>query len=45
MGLALHRNVQLTTRVFLVLLITVQIFAYFLGGIFIPMILIVSLWE
>ncbi|AYZ35872.1 MFS transporter [Chryseobacterium indologenes] len=44
MGLALHRNVQLTTRVFLVLLITVQIFAYFLGGIFIPMILIVSLW-
>lgn len=43
-GLALHRNVQLTTRVFLVLLITVQIFAYFLGGIFIPMILIVSLW-
>ncbi|WP_185286342.1 MFS transporter [Chryseobacterium indologenes] len=44
MGLALHRNVQLTTRVFLVLLITVQIFAYFMGGIFIPMILIVSLW-
>nr|WP_315028059.1 MFS transporter [uncultured Chryseobacterium sp.] len=44
MGIALHKNVQLTTRLFLLLLITVQIFAYFLGGIFIPMIIIVSLW-
>ncbi|MFZ4928502.1 MFS transporter [Chryseobacterium sp. Mn2064] len=43
-GIALHKNVQLTTRLFLLLLITVQIFAYFLGGIFIPMIIIVSLW-
>ncbi|PWN71364.1 MFS transporter [Chryseobacterium phosphatilyticum] len=44
MGLALSKNVQLTTRLFLLLLITVQILAYFLGGLFIPMIIIVSLW-
>ncbi|MDG4654807.1 MFS transporter [Chryseobacterium arthrosphaerae] len=44
MGLALNRNVKITTRVFLLLLITVQVLAYFLGGIFIPMIIIVSLW-
>ncbi len=44
MGLALNRNVKITTRVFLLLLITVQVLAYFLGGVFIPMIIIVSLW-
>ncbi|MCL8538052.1 MFS transporter [Chryseobacterium gallinarum] len=44
MGVALHKNVQLTSRLFLILLITVQILAYYLGGIFIPMIIIVSLW-
>ncbi|WP_312303761.1 MFS transporter [Chryseobacterium sp.] len=44
MGLALNRNVKITTRVFLVLLITIQVLAYFLGGVFIPMIIIVSLW-
>lgn len=44
MGIALNRNVKVTTRIFLLLLITVQALAYFLGGIFIPMVMIVSLW-
>lgn len=44
MGIALNRNVKITTRIFLLLLITVQVLAYFLGGAFIPMIIIVSLW-
>lgn len=44
MGLALHRNVLLTTRLFLILLVTVQILAYYLGGNYIPMVIIVSLW-
>ncbi|AZA83511.1 MFS transporter [Chryseobacterium lactis] len=44
MGIALHKNVQLTTRLFLILLIAVQISAYFLGGIFIAMVFIVSFW-
>lgn len=44
MGIALNRNVKVTTRMFLLLLITVQILAYFLGGAFIPMVIIVSFW-
>jgi len=44
MGLALNRNVLLTARLFLVSLITVQVLAYYLGGIFTPMVVIVSLW-
>ncbi|BAP31498.1 major facilitator superfamily MFS_1 [Chryseobacterium sp. StRB126] len=44
MGIALNRNVKLTTRLFLLLLITVQILAYVLGGAFIPMVIIVSFW-
>lgn len=44
MGIALNWNVKITTRLFLLLLISVQILAYFLGGAFIPMIIIVSLW-
>ncbi|MDN3693325.1 MFS transporter [Chryseobacterium tructae] len=44
MGIALNWNVKFTTRLFLILLITIQILAYFLGGVFIPMIIIVSLW-
>lgn len=44
MGIALNRNVQLTTRLFLLLLIAVQILAYVLGGVFIPMVMIVSFW-
>lgn len=44
MGLALNRNVLLTARLFLASLITVQVLAYYLGGIFMPMVVIVSLW-
>lgn len=44
MGIALSKNVKLTTRLFLLLLISVQISAYFMGGIFIPMVIIVSFW-
>jgi predicted MFS family arabinose efflux permease len=44
MGIALNRNIKITTRVFLLLLITVQILAYILGGVFIPMVIIVSFW-
>ena len=44
MGIALSRNVKLTTRLFLLLLISVQILAYFLGGLFVPMVIIVSFW-
>ncbi|MFD2903829.1 MFS transporter [Sphingobacterium anhuiense] len=44
MGLALNRNVRLTARLFLILLVTVQILAYYFGGHYIPMVIIVSLW-
>ncbi|GGH19087.1 MFS transporter [Sphingobacterium alkalisoli] len=44
MGLALNRNVLLTARVFLILLVTVQILAYYFGGHYIPMVILVSLW-
>ncbi|UHO40338.1 MFS transporter [Chryseobacterium capnotolerans] len=44
MGIVLSRNVKLTTRLFLLLLISVQILAYFLGGLFVPMVIIVSFW-
>ena len=44
MGIALNRNVLVTARLFLILLVTVQILAYYLGGIFMPMVLIISLW-
>ncbi|REC42690.1 MFS transporter [Chryseobacterium pennipullorum] len=44
MGLALSRNVKLTTRLFLLLLMSVQILAYIMGGVFIPMVTIVSFW-
>lgn len=44
MGIALSRNIKLTTRLFLLLLISVQILAYFLGSVFIPMVIIVSFW-
>ncbi|PKF75994.1 MFS transporter [Chryseobacterium sp. PMSZPI] len=44
MGIALSRNIKLTTRLFLLCLISVQILAYFLGSVFIPMVIIVSCW-
>jgi DHA1 family inner membrane transport protein len=44
MGIALGKNVILTSRFFFILLIAVQISAYYFGTIFIPMVIIVSLW-
>lgn len=44
MGIALNRNVLMTARLFLILLVTVQILAYYLGGIFMPMVIIISFW-
>ncbi|MBK1896680.1 MFS transporter [Chryseobacterium paridis] len=44
MGIALNRNLLLTVRLFFVSLIAVQILAYYFGGIFIAMVLILSLW-
>ncbi|ASK29298.1 MFS transporter [Chryseobacterium sp. T16E-39] len=44
MGIALNRNLQLTVRLFFVSLIAVQILAYYFGGIFVAMVLILSLW-
>lgn len=43
-GIALSRNVMLTTRVFFSSLIGVQILAYLFGSIFIPMVIILSFW-
>jgi predicted MFS family arabinose efflux permease len=44
MGIAIGKNVILTSRFFFILLIAVQILAYYFGTIFIPMVIIVSLW-
>lgn len=44
MGIALGKNVILTSRFFFILLIAVQILAYYFGTIFIPMVIIISLW-
>lgn len=44
MGLALNRNVLLASRMFLVLLVAVQILAYYFGGYYIPMVILVSFW-
>lgn len=44
MGLALNRNVLMTARLFLTLLVTVQMLAYYFGGHYIPMVILVSLW-
>lgn len=43
-GLAIAKNVMLTSRVFYISLIGVQILAYYFGGLFIPMVIIISLW-
>jgi len=43
-GIALSKNVMLTTRIFFVVLIVVQSLAYFFGSIFVPMVLVLSLW-
>jgi len=43
-GIALSKNVILTIRLFLSLLILAHLAAYTFGGLFIPMIFIISLW-
>lgn len=43
-GLALSKNVPLTNRIFLVLLVTMHVLVYFFGGMFAPMVVILSLW-
>lgn len=44
MGMALGKNVILASRFFFILLIAVQLLAYYFGGIFTPMVIIVSFW-
>lgn len=43
-GIALSKNVMLTTRVFLLLLISIHILAFLFGGLFTPMIGIIAIW-
>lgn len=43
-GIALSKNVLLTTRVFLLSLILIHFAAYTFGGLFIPMAIIISVW-
>src|ERR1700754_5235660 len=43
-GIALSKNVQLTSRVFLIALVVMHLLAYKFGGLFIPMVTILSVW-
>jgi multidrug resistance protein len=43
-GIALSKNIQLTSRVFLVALAVMHLLAYKLGGFFIPMVILLSVW-
>lgn len=43
-GIALSKNVMLTTRLFLVALVGVHVLAYVFGGLFMPIMAIVSVW-
>lgn len=43
-GIALSKNVMLTTRIFLLSLVAVHLLAYSFGGLFIPMAIIISIW-
>lgn len=43
-GIALSKNVMLTTRFFLLSLVGVHVLAYVFGGLFIPMAAIVGIW-
>jgi DHA1 family inner membrane transport protein len=43
-GIALTKNIQLTSRVFLIALIAMHLLAYKLGGLFVPMVTILSVW-
>ena len=44
MGIWLSRNVMLTTRVFLLSLVLTHILAFQVGGYFVPMVIILSIW-
>ncbi|RFM27411.1 MFS transporter [Deminuibacter soli] len=43
-GIALSKNVLLTTRLFLLSLVLVHLLAYSFGGLFVPMAIIISIW-
>jgi len=43
-GIALSKNVLVTTRIFMLSLILIHLLAYSFGGLFIPMAVIVSVW-
>lgn len=43
-GIALSKNVILTTRIFLLSLVVVHLLAYAFGGLFVPMAIIISIW-
>ncbi|MFT3827850.1 MAG: MFS transporter [Chitinophagaceae bacterium] len=43
-GIALSKNVLLTTRLFMLSLITIHMLAYMFGGWFVPMAVIISIW-
>lgn len=43
-GIALSRNVMLTVRLSLVLLVVMHVLAYQFGGYFVPMVIILSIW-
>jgi predicted MFS family arabinose efflux permease len=43
-GRALSKNLTLATRSFFILLISVQLLAYFFGGLFIPMVALIFMW-
>lgn len=44
MGIALSKNVMMTTRIYLLSLVLTHILAYQFGGYFIPMVMILSIW-
>ncbi|MDN5283898.1 MAG: transporter [Mucilaginibacter sp.] len=43
-GILLSKNIMLTSRVFLVALVVMHLLAYQFGGLFIPMVAILSIW-
>lgn len=43
-GVALSKNVMLTTRLFFVALIAVHVLAWFFGGLFVPITVIITIW-
>ncbi|MBO9732649.1 MAG: MFS transporter [Chitinophaga sp.] len=43
-GITISKNVMLVTRIFFTSLILIQVLAYFFGGIFTPMVIVLSIW-